>query len=131
MTRSRFEVRLTDQAQKDLKRLRPWTSQAASILLSLEDDPFRGHPLTGSLRGTRSLEFSLKGGGVYRAVYVVLEDERVCIVFIIGPTRLFTTKLSAARLRLDVPGKSDPALPNPASRPSPHCGEDAREYVPI
>jgi addiction module RelE/StbE family toxin len=85
MTSSRFEVRLTDQAQKDLKRLRPWTSQATTVLLSLEDDPFRGHPLAGSLRGTRSLEFSLKGGSVYRAVYFVLEAERVCIVFIVGP----------------------------------------------
>lgn len=41
--------------------------------------------MAGSLRGARALEFNLKGSGAYRAVYVVLEDERVCLVFIIGP----------------------------------------------
>ncbi len=44
-----------------------------------------GHPLTGVLRGTRSLEFNLKGGGAFRAVYTVLNDERVCVVLIVGP----------------------------------------------
>ena len=81
----RFTVELTAQAEKDLKRLRPWTEQATGALLQLEEDPYRGHTLSGSLRGTRSLEFSLKGGGVYRAVYLALEDERVCLVFIVGP----------------------------------------------
>jgi addiction module RelE/StbE family toxin len=81
---SRFAVQLTDQAQKDLKRLRPWTSQALLAIQKLEVDPYLGHTLTGSLRGARSLEFSLKGGGEYRAVYVVLENEQVCIVFIVG-----------------------------------------------
>jgi addiction module RelE/StbE family toxin len=84
MANRRFEVELTDQAQKDLKRLRPWASQVARTLLTLEDDPYRGHTLTGSLRGARSLEFTLKGGGAYRAVYVVHTDDRVCIVFIVG-----------------------------------------------
>jgi len=41
--------------------------------------------LTGNLRGCRSLGFSLKGSGQYRAVYVVLDDESVCLVFIVGP----------------------------------------------
>jgi hypothetical protein len=31
------------------------------------------------------LEFSLKGGGAYRAVYVILEAEKICLVFLIGP----------------------------------------------
>jgi hypothetical protein len=51
----------------------------------LETEPTRGHILTGSLRGTRSLEFSLNGSGVYRAVYIVRNDRRVCLVFIVGP----------------------------------------------
>lgn len=86
MTRiERFEVELTDQAEKDLKRLRPWTDQAVQALLQLESNPHRGHTLAGSLRGARSLEFSLKGGGQYRAVYLVLDDEKVCLVFIVGP----------------------------------------------
>jgi mRNA-degrading endonuclease RelE of RelBE toxin-antitoxin system len=81
----RFEVELTREAEKDLKRLRPWKEQATRALVELEEDPYLGHALTGSLRGTRSLEFSLRGSGVYRAVYVVIENARVCLVFIVGP----------------------------------------------
>jgi hypothetical protein len=32
----------------------------------------------------RSLEFNLRGGGAYRAVYLLLESERVCLVFLVG-----------------------------------------------
>jgi mRNA-degrading endonuclease RelE of RelBE toxin-antitoxin system len=81
----RYDVELTNQAEKDLKSLRPWVAEATRALLTLEGDPHRGHTLTGSLRGCRSLEFSLKGSGVYRAVYVALDPERVCLVFIVGP----------------------------------------------
>lgn len=84
MSDRRFEVELTDQAEKDLKHLRPWTEQALRAILQLESNPHRGHTLTGSLRGSRSLEFSLKGSGQYRAVYFVLDDEKVCLVFIVG-----------------------------------------------
>ena len=85
MTTRRYAVELTRDAEKDLIRLRPWTEQATRHLLRLEDDPQAGHPLTGILRGTRSLEFNLKGGGAYRAVYVVLNAHRVCVVLIVGP----------------------------------------------
>jgi hypothetical protein len=80
-----FEIRLTDQAQKDLKRLRSWTEQVVRTPLLLEDESFRGHTLTGSLRDTRSLEFALNGAGAYRAVYGVHADDQVCIAFIGGP----------------------------------------------
>ena len=40
----------------------------------------RSHTLTGSLRGCRSLEFSLKGGVQYSAGYVVQSADRGCIV---------------------------------------------------
>src|SRR5688572_6449622 len=85
MPNRRFEVEFTAQAEKDLKRLRPWVAEATRAILVLESDPYRGHTLTGSLRGARSLEFSLKGGREYRAVYVVVEEELACIVFIVGP----------------------------------------------
>ena len=66
MTSSAFTIELTREAEKDLDRL-------------------RGHRdrVTRSLRGARSLEFSLPGGA-YRAVYIVLDEERICIIFIIG-----------------------------------------------
>lgn len=53
-------------------------------LARLETEPYRGHALAGSLRGVRSLEFSLPGGA-YRAAYVVDSEARACIVFIVGP----------------------------------------------
>jgi mRNA-degrading endonuclease RelE of RelBE toxin-antitoxin system len=85
MPSERYEVVPTRQAEKDLKDLRGRAADVIRALLQLEDDPYKGHPLTGSLRGARSLEFNLRGSGAYRAVYVVLDDERVCLVFIIGP----------------------------------------------
>lgn len=85
MPSKRFEIRFTSLAEKDLKRLRPWMSEATRAISILEDDPLRGHPLTGNLKGSRSLQFSLRGGGEYRAVYRLLEEDAVCLVFIVGP----------------------------------------------
>lgn len=84
MTSKRYTVELGREAEKDLKRLRPWSEQATSQLRRLEDDPTVGHALTGFLRGTRSLDFTLKGGGAYRAVYIVLDDANVCVVLVVG-----------------------------------------------
>lgn len=103
MPMGRFTVTLTRQAEKDLKDLRPWTDQATRALLVLEDDPQRGHRLSGSLRGSRSLEFSLRGSGAYRAVYVVLREERTCLVFLIGPHENIYER---ARRRLEALGRS-------------------------
>jgi len=60
-------------------------------LLSLEEDPSKGHLLTGSLRGARALEISL-GGVAYRAAYVVLKDKPVCLIFMVGPHEGFYAK---------------------------------------
>lgn len=59
------------------------------ILLDLGEDPYQGEPLSGSLRGVRSLHFSLKGSGEYRAAYLVLEDEGVVLVFMIASRENF------------------------------------------
>jgi mRNA-degrading endonuclease RelE of RelBE toxin-antitoxin system len=79
----RYEVEILPRAEKDLKALKQHRVQAVREILKLEVNPRLGHALTCSLRGTRSLEFNLKGGGAYRAVYTVLEDERVCVVFLV------------------------------------------------
>ena len=86
MAVSGYEVELTRLARKDLEALKR-TSEAAhreavGTLAILEEDPRAGHTLTGSLKGCRSLEFSVKGSGQYRAVYTVVDKSRVCIVFI-------------------------------------------------
>ena len=89
--REPYRVRLTRQAEKDVSRLRSLQAKALRALLALEQDPYKGHALTGSLRGVRSLEFSLPGGA-YRAAYVVLEQERTCLVFLVGPHEGFYHK---------------------------------------
>jgi mRNA-degrading endonuclease RelE of RelBE toxin-antitoxin system len=76
---------LTREAEKGLRRLQAHTGRATRAILKLEDDPFLEHPLSGSLKGMRAPEFSLPGSGVYRAVYVVNDANRVCLVFIVGP----------------------------------------------
>jgi mRNA-degrading endonuclease RelE of RelBE toxin-antitoxin system len=30
------------------------------------------------------LEFNLKGGGAYRAVYTIVDNKRICIIFVVG-----------------------------------------------
>lgn len=81
-----YEVQLDPRAQKELGRLTPWQSRIVTELRALETDPLLGHPMQGGLlRGSRSLEFSLPGGSVYRAIYVVIASSRVCYVFKIGP----------------------------------------------
>jgi mRNA-degrading endonuclease RelE of RelBE toxin-antitoxin system len=83
MPSNRFDVRLTREAEKDLNRLRS-NDRVMRVLRLLEEDPYAGHSLTGSLKGARSLEFSLPGSGAHRAVYYVIEQQAVCLVFIIG-----------------------------------------------
>lgn len=86
-----YELRLTRNAEKDLLGLRELTEKATRELLALKQDPYKGHALKGSLRGARALEFSLKGVA-YRAAYVVLEEEKVCLVFMVGPHEGFYQK---------------------------------------
>jgi addiction module RelE/StbE family toxin len=87
----RYRVELAKRASKDLTRLRNLEETITRELLSLEEDPYKGHLLTGSLRGARALEISL-GGVAYRAAYVVLEDKSVCLVFMVGPHEGFYAK---------------------------------------
>lgn len=55
------------------------------VLSRLEEQPRAGHTLTGLLRGTRALEFSLPGSGAYRAVYTIDTETQSCLIVIIGP----------------------------------------------
>jgi mRNA interferase RelE/StbE len=80
-----YDVQLTRQAQKDIKAHRGHAARIDSALSELARNPELGHVLKGSLRGARSLEFNVKGAGAFRAIYLVFELERVCLVFIVGP----------------------------------------------
>ena len=61
-TNNRHEIEILPRAEKDLKALKQNRDQATREILKLENNPRLGHTLTGSLRGTRSLEFNLEGG---------------------------------------------------------------------
>jgi mRNA-degrading endonuclease RelE of RelBE toxin-antitoxin system len=75
-----YSVELERSAAKDLKRL---PAEALEALLVLETNPQAGESLTGEFAGYRSLHFSLKGSGQYRAIYAF--DGAVCTVHLIGP----------------------------------------------
>jgi mRNA-degrading endonuclease RelE of RelBE toxin-antitoxin system len=81
----RYRVDLTDGAKKDLKKLRQHREQIGEVLGQLEENPLAGHTLRGSLYGLRSLEFTVKGSGAFRAVYGVLDADAVCLVVMVGP----------------------------------------------
>jgi hypothetical protein len=87
-----FTVRLTSRAEKDILRLRPWADRVAGALQRLEDEPQAGHVLHGSLAGVRSLELTLRGSGAFRAAYVVLEESRECLVFLVASHERFYEK---------------------------------------
>ena len=84
-TSKRYRIELIDGAKKDLKKLRQHRDQIGEALGRLETDPLAGHTLRGTLYGLRSLEFTVKGSGAFRAVYGVLDEEAVCLVVIVGP----------------------------------------------
>jgi mRNA-degrading endonuclease RelE of RelBE toxin-antitoxin system len=88
VTSDEFQVQLTRRAEKDLRRFRSALKQVRSALKQLEVDPFTGHPLSGTLQGVRSLVFTIPGTSC-RAAYVVLENERVILVFLIGTRERF------------------------------------------
>jgi mRNA interferase RelE/StbE len=84
-------VELTAHAEKDLERLRGMRRKALQAIFQLEQNPEKGHLLTGTLKGVRSLEFSLPGGA-YRAAYVLSGEKDVCLIFIVGPHENFYEK---------------------------------------
>lgn len=55
----------------------------------LGDGTHKGDALGGTLYGARAMHFSLKGSGVFRAAYVVLEVLGVCLVFMISTRENF------------------------------------------
>jgi mRNA-degrading endonuclease RelE of RelBE toxin-antitoxin system len=84
-TNRRYRVELTDGAKKDLKKLRQHRGQIGEALGRLEENPQAGHALRDTLHRLRSLEFTVKGSGAFRAVYGVLDADAVCLVVIVGP----------------------------------------------
>lgn len=79
MTCSVYQIELTKQAQKDIKKLTPKLKNKLKDILryKISISPETGKPLIGDLKGYYSVRLSYQDRIVYR-----IEDER-CIVFII------------------------------------------------
>jgi mRNA-degrading endonuclease RelE of RelBE toxin-antitoxin system len=86
-SRGTCTVELSRETRRDLKQrqLRPHLTQILRALATLETDPYAGHALAGSLSGLRSLTFTVKGSGAFRAVYGFVDEDTVCLVIIVGP----------------------------------------------
>jgi len=96
---SEVVVELTKLAERDLKALWKISGEVIEHLKILRNNPEKGHPLTGSLQGARSLEFSLKGSGQFRAAYVYIIKDSNVTVFMVGPHENFY-KLALKRASL-------------------------------
>ncbi len=77
--------------KKGLTKLRGLAQEAVREILGLKQNPYLGHQLKGSLLGVRALAFS-PNGVAYRAAYIVQEDDKTCLVFMIGPHEGFYQK---------------------------------------
>ena len=89
MSQETYKVILDPVVQKDLKALKRVQGQVFDAILELETNPKKGHELKANLQGVRALEFSIKGSGQYRAAYLLLEEQKTCIVFAVGPHENF------------------------------------------
>lgn len=87
-----FVIELTGPAAKDLKALSNVENEIITHLKTLASEPEEGHCLSQNLQGIRSLEFSIKGSGEYRAAYVVQMDVFKVTVFLIGTHENFYDK---------------------------------------
>lgn len=79
-----YKIELTQHALKDLDRLKKQSAKVLKALSALKEKPHLGHMLKGSLKGVRSLKFTINGVA-YRVAYIVLEEERTCLIFMVGP----------------------------------------------
>ncbi len=76
-------------ARKDFTRFRSVTPELRAKIAVLRTNPDAGDRLEGALEGALSLKFSLKGMGECRVAYVKLPDNRICLLFLIGPRENF------------------------------------------
>ena len=84
-----YQVQLTNHAKADLKRISEADLKVVvRNLTELEENPHKGDLLKGSLKGVRSLKFSLSGGE-HRAVYYVITEDQTCLVFMVRPRERF------------------------------------------
>jgi mRNA-degrading endonuclease RelE of RelBE toxin-antitoxin system len=74
MANEEYSLELSSAAKKRLRRHKHAEAQILRALMVLRTDPLAGHELTGKLQGLRSLKFSVKGSGEYRAIYEIFPE---------------------------------------------------------
>lgn len=99
--RGEYGVELSPAAQRDLKakKCRDHLGEIVEQLQILRGDPFIGKPLKGSLYGARALKLNLSGRGGWRAVYYVVVEDGVCVVFGVDTRENFYQKSIVDRYR--------------------------------
>jgi mRNA-degrading endonuclease RelE of RelBE toxin-antitoxin system len=101
-----WSIQFTPPAVKDIKRLKENAGKMLKAIGQLAADPNKGHTLEGTLKGVRSLEHN-PPGGAYRAAYVLSTQDKVCLVFVVGPHEGFydkaTRRVSALRRAGTIP----------------------------
>lgn len=79
-----YSVEIIHSVKDDLKRLKHQKETAVNKIISLENDPIKkSKSLSGTLKELRSFKFTL-ADGQYRAIFKILEDNKVCLIIIVG-----------------------------------------------
>jgi mRNA-degrading endonuclease RelE of RelBE toxin-antitoxin system len=79
-----YSVEIIHLVKDDLKRLENQKEAAVNQIISLENDPIKkSKSLSGTLKGLRSFKFTL-ANGQYRAIFKIIEDNKVCLIIIVG-----------------------------------------------
>lgn len=81
---SDYSVEIIQSVKNDLKKLRHQKEKAIKQIITLENKPIeKSKSLSGTLKGLRSFKFTLNDGQ-YRAIFKILEDNKICLMIIIG-----------------------------------------------
>lgn len=102
----RWEIVVHRVARKDFKPFRHVLDDLEAKISVLEMRPDAGEELQGSLKGVRSLKFSLKGVGECRVAYYKVSSNRICLLFLIASRENFyaeaTRRVEAVKASQDI-----------------------------
>lgn len=89
MSKTAYTVSLTRRADEDLDRFPRHEKEIIQQLAELSEEPKAGKKLSGGLSGAWSMALSMSVSGQHRAAYVLNEDDKECLVFLIGTRENF------------------------------------------
>jgi len=92
-----YQIVMAFEVFEDLEQMKSTRTAALARIRGLARRPDWGHPLTGLLKGYRSLEISHDKAGAQRAVYYVHGERRQILVLAVG-THEYAYQQAAARV---------------------------------